>query len=92
MAIWSEWLEIAGTALEMTTVQAGTFLSLTVTIVVILAILIATRGRKAEYTVSIGALFCMILFTFIGWMPVWTGSVIGIVLAIFIANTFRRVG
>jgi len=92
MAIWSEWLESAGTALEMTTVQAGTFLSLTVTIVVILAILIATRGRKAEYTVSIGSLFCMILFTFIGWMPVWTGSVIGIVLALFIANTFRRVG
>jgi len=26
-----------------------------------------------------------------GWMPVWTGSVIGIVLALFIANTFRKV-
>lgn len=90
MAIWTEWLTAAGTALDMTPTQAGTFLSLTVTIVIVLAILIATRGRKAEYTVSIGALLCMILFTFIGWMPVWTGSVIGIVLAVFIANTFRR--
>jgi len=92
MAIWTDWLTDAGTALEMTPTQAGTFLSLSVTIVIILAILIATKGRGAEYTVSIGALFCMILFTFIGWMPVWTGSVIGIVLALFIANTFRKVG
>ena len=91
MAIWSDWLEVAGTALEMTTTQAGTFLSLGITIVIILAIMIATRGRKAEYTVSIGALMCMILFTFMGWMPMWTGSVIGIILAVFIANTFRKV-
>jgi len=91
MAIWSEWLELAGTALDMTTLQAGTFLSLGITIVIIMAILIATRGAKAQYTVSIGALMCMILFTFIGWMPMWTGSVIGIVLAVFIANVFRTV-
>ena len=90
MAIWTDWLTDAATALDMTPTEAGTFLSLTVTIVIVLSILRSTRGRKAEYTVSIGALLCMILFTFIGWMPVWTGSVIGIVLAIFIANTFRR--
>lgn len=88
MAIWSEWLTLAGTALEMTTTQAGTFLSLLITIAIVLTILIATKGRRAEYTVSIGALLCMILFTFIGWMPVWTGSVIGIVLALFIAKIF----
>ena len=86
MAIWSEWLELAGTALEMTTTQAGTFLSLGITIVIIMAILIATRGKQSHYTVTIGALFCMVLFVFMGWMPIWTGSVIGIVLALFIAN------
>lgn len=90
MAIWTDWLTDAGTALEMTPTQAGTFLSLSITIVILLAILIATRGRKAEYTVSIGGLLCMILFTFMGWMPAWTGSVIGIVLALFIANSFRK--
>ena len=89
MVIWSDWLTSASTALEMTSTQAGTFLSLVITIVIVLAILIATRGKMAQYTVSIGALLCMILFTFMGWMPVWTGSVIGIVLAVFIANIFR---
>lgn len=89
MVIWSDWLTSAATALEMTSTQAGTFLSLVITIVIVLAILIATRGKMAQYTVSIGSLLCMILFTFMGWMPVWTGSVIGIVLAIFIANVFR---
>lgn len=89
MVIWSDWLTSASTALEMSEAQAGTFLSLVITIVIVLAILIATRGKMAQYTVSIGALLCMILFTFMGWMPVWTGSVIGIVLAIFIASVFR---
>lgn len=91
MAIWTDWLTDASTALEMTNTQAGTFLSLSITIAILLAILIATRGKSAEYTVSIGALLCMILFTFMGWMPVWTGSVIAVVLALFIANTFRKV-
>lgn len=91
MAIWTDWLTDAATALEMTNTQAGTFLSLGITIAILLVILIATKGNKAEYTVSIGALLCMILFTFMGWMPVWTGSVIGIILALFVANTFRKV-
>lgn len=89
MVIWSDWLTSAGTALGMTDLQAGTFISLSITITIVLAILIATRGRRSQYTVSIGALLCMVLFTFIGWMPTWTGSVIGLVLAIFIASLFR---
>jgi len=89
MVIWSDWLTVAGTALGMTDAQAGTFLSLAMTISIILAILIATRGKRSQYTVSIGALLCMVLFSFMGWMPVWTGSVIGLVLALFIASLFR---
>jgi len=89
MVIWSDWLTSAGTALGMTNAEAGTFLSLGITITIILAILIATRGKRSQYTVSIGALLCMILFTFLGWMPVWTGSVIGLVLAVFIASMFK---
>jgi len=89
MVIWSDWLESAGTALEMTPTQAGTFLSLMTTIVIILAILIATKGRGGAYTVTVGALLCMILFIFIGWMPVWTGSVIGVILALFIADMVK---
>ena len=89
MVIWSDWLTSAGTALGMTNAEAGTFLSLAITIMIILSILIATRGRRSQYTVSIGALLCMILFTFLGWMPVWTGSVIGLVLAVFIASIFK---
>ena len=89
MAIWSDWLTAASTALEMTTTEAGTFLSLSITIVIVLAILIATKGRKAQYSTTIGAMLSMILFTFMGWMPTWTGSLIAIVLALFIANMVR---
>jgi len=86
--IWEDQLIDASNVLDMSPAMAGTFISLVVTIVVILGVLISTRGRGAQYTVPISALFCMIMFTFIGWMATWTGSVIGIVLALLIANTF----
>ena len=89
MVIWSEWLTAIATALEMTSVQAGTFISLVVTIILVVTILIATKGRKVQYSTTIGAMLSMVLFTGMGWMPVWTGSVIAIVLALFIANMVR---
>ena len=70
----------------VTTTQAGVILSLMFTLATLLAILIATRGRKAEFTVPTGTLFLTVLFTFLGWYPVWTGSVLALVLAIFVGK------
>ena len=86
--IWEDQLVDASNALDMSPAMAGTFISLVATICLILGVLIATRGSQAQYTVPISALLSMIMFTFIGWMSPWTGSVIGIVLALVIANTF----
>lgn len=86
MVIWSDTLTNAGTWMGVTTSQAGVILSLMFTISTLVAILIATKGRKAEFTTPIGMLFLTVLFTFLGWYPVWTGSVLALILAIFVGK------
>jgi len=86
VVVWQDYLTNAGTWLGVTAVQAGIILSLSVTLGVVVAILIATRGRKAEITVPVGTLFVTVLFTFLGWYPIWTGSVLALVLAIFVGK------
>ena len=86
MVIWSDTLANAGTWMGVTSSQAGTILSLMFTLATLLAILIATRGRRAEFTVPTGTLFLTVLFTFLGWYPVWIGSVLALVLAMFVGK------
>lgn len=90
MVIWSDWLTAIADAMEVTQTQAGVMISLIFTILVVVIILIATRGKSAQITVPIGSLLMTVLFTFMGWLPVWFGSVIALVLAIFIAYIFSR--
>lgn len=86
MVLWSDVLANAGTWMGVTATEAGVILSLAITLATILTILIATRGKQAQFTVPTGALFLMVLFTFMGWVPVWTGSVLALVLAIFVGK------
>lgn len=86
MVIWSDYLTNAGTWMGVTATQAGVMLSMAITLAVVMTILIATRGKKAEITVPVGSLFTTVLFTFMGWYPIWTGSVLALVLAIFVGK------
>lgn len=90
MVIWSDYLTSIASALGTTATQAGVMFSLIFTIVTIFVVLVATRGRKPQVTMPISALFPTVLFTFMGWYPIWTGSVIALVIAIFIAYVFSR--
>ncbi len=60
--------------------------SLMFTIGLIVAVLIATRGRKPEVTVTFVSLFVTVFFTFLGWYPVWIGSVLALVISILLAK------
>ena len=86
MVVWSDWLEAAGTALGMTTTQAGVFLSLAIIISIVVALAISTRGRRILESSSLCVLLGLILFTYMGWLPLWTGSALALVTALFIAK------
>jgi hypothetical protein len=87
--IWETWLQNAATALEMTTSQAGIFLSLLFTMGLVVAVLIATRGKQAQASIGVVALFGILIFTFMGWFPTWLGAGISLVVSLFIAAYVR---
>lgn len=87
MVMYESWLSVAGTAMGgITATQAGFTLALLLTMVIIVIVLIATKGKEAKWTVPISALIPIILFTFWGWYPAYTGGLLGLVVALFIAG------
>ena len=86
MVIWSDWLTSIASALDTTVTEAGIIFSLAFTIMLIVVVLIATRGKKPGITISLTALFVTVFFTFLGWYPIWIGSVLSLVVSIMIAR------
>lgn len=86
MVMWSDWLEAIASGMGTTTSQAGVVISLIFIIGISIFILIATRGRKSGLTVGLSSFLGLILFTFIGWLPLFTGSVLSIIVALMMAK------
>ncbi len=92
MVIWAEYLTAIASAFGTTSAQAGVIFSLAFTMMSIISVLIATKGSDISTSVSFTALFMTLLFTFLGWYPVWTGSVLALVISILIASIFSGRG
>lgn len=86
MVVWSDWLTSIASALDTTVTEAGIIFSLAFTIMLIIVVLIATRGKRPDVTVTFTSIFVTIFFTFLGWYPIWIGSVLALVLSIIIAK------
>lgn len=90
MVVWTQYLQNIADFMNTTATEAGIIMALMLTISMLIVVLIVTRGSGAIVTMPITALFSILLFTFIGWFPVWTGSVIALVLVIFIGYIFSK--
>jgi hypothetical protein len=77
--------------MNVTLTEAGVIHSLLVTVFFLVMVLVASKGKNAMATVPISAFFCILLFTFMGWFPVWTGSIIALVLVIFVGYTMGKI-
>ena len=86
MVVWADWLTSIALALGTSTTEAGIIFSLAFTIGLLIVVLISTKGKKPDVTMSFTALFTTIFFTFLGWYPIWVGSVLALVLSILIAK------
>ena len=86
MVMWSDWLKAVASGMGSTSSQAGVVIFLIFIIGISMFILIATRGRKSGLTVGLSSFLGLILFTFIGWLPLFTGSVMAIVVALMMAK------
>ena len=86
MVMWSDWLEAIASGMGSTSSQAGVIISLIFIIGINIFVLIATRGRRSGLTVGLTSLMGLILFTFIGWLPLFTGSLLAIVVSLLLAK------
>ena len=86
MVIWSDWLTSVAFALGTTSTEAGIMFSLAFTMGLLVVVLIATRGKKPDVTITFSTLLSTIFFTFIGWYPIWIGSLLALVMSILIAK------
>ena len=86
MVIWADYLASIATAFDTTTTEAGILFSLLFTIGLTVVVLIATRGRRPEVSVSAIAFFATLFFTVLGWYPIWLGSVMALVIALVVAK------
>lgn len=92
MAIWNQYLTDVASFMNVTEAQAGTISALIFTVGVVLIALVATKGRNASTIVPMVGFFSTLLFTYMEWFPVWTGTLIALVLAIWIGWTFSGLG
>lgn len=84
--IWESFVIAAGEVLGVTTEQAGIFLSLLINLVVSFSFGLLAKKKTAPVILGTMALI-MTLTIFMGWFPVWTGSVLALVFAALAART-----
>ena len=86
--VWEDWLASVAPILGMTTTQAGVIMALLFTFVfVIIAGLAAPK--HAEIGMIITSLIFTFLWTYVQWYPIWTGTALSLVLAMFTALVLK---
>lgn len=91
-AIGQAYLNTIGAALGITAIQTGMLISLLFSILSIFVVIIGTKGEKPEVSVSFTSLFTTLIFTYMGWYPIWVGSVMALVISILLAMIFSGTG
>jgi len=83
--IWETFITAASEVLGLTVEQAGIFISLLINLSVSFAF--GLLARKKTPVVLLGSMsLVMVLTIFLGWFPVWTGSVLALILAALAAK------
>lgn len=92
MAIGQAYLNTIGAALGITAIETGMLIALLFTMLSIFVVVIGTKGEKPAISISFTSLFATLIFTYLGWYPIWVGSVIALVVSILMAMMFSGGG
>ena len=83
--LWEAWLASIAPVLSLTTAQAGVVLGLLFSVVIGLC-----GGLQApdHIAISMGipTFLGLVLFTYAQWLPLYTGSALALVIALFVAR------
>ena len=86
--VWEDWLTAIAPSLGVTASQAGILISFLMIFAAVLMVAIAAPKHASvgiSTTAFIGALF----FTYVAWLPVWTGTALSFILAIIVALVLK---
>jgi hypothetical protein len=92
MVIWSQYLQNVADTLNTSSSQAGIIMALMITICLSVLVLLSTRGKGAIVTLPSQMFFITLFFLYIGWFPVFLGSLIALVLVVFLGFVLAKLG
>jgi len=90
--IWENWLESVALGLNTSITQTGIMLSMIGIISIMVIVSVATRGRGLEVLIPLTTLMGVLFFIFLGWLPVYLGTVLAVVMAVYIGSVVLRGG
>ncbi len=93
--MFTEFLNNTATFLGTTNTYAGLFLGLCITIGFVLATLMAISNSQNTNPTMLGMiefLVFTVIFTTMGWYPIWTGSILGLSIALLGAFWLSKIG
>jgi len=87
--LWENWIQNISTyVLGVPDANTGALIfSLVIVIIALLGVLLITKGKKADITMSITCCICFIFLVVIGWFPILAGSIIAFVFAFMFAKS-----
>ncbi len=86
--VWEAWLTAIAPSLDVTASQAGIIISFLIIFAAVLMVAMAAP-KHASVGMSVTALIGSLFFTYISWLPVWTGTALSFVLAIIVALVLK---
>ena len=88
--LWLAWMTVAASILGIDVTSAALLISTLITMVFMFAIVIATKGRKADVSIPATGLISFIVWIILGWYPTWIGAVIAFMFALLLGKTVTK--
>jgi hypothetical protein len=86
--VWEDWLAAIAPSLNVTASQAGIIMSFIFIFAFVLMIAMAAP-TYADVGIPSTALIWALFFTYTAWLPVWTGTALSFILAIWVAISIK---
>lgn len=88
--IWEYWLQAVADTMHVELGEAGIIMSLLTTVFVVFVSLLVTKFSNFSLIVPIVSLVSILCFSYMGWFPAWTGSILALVFAYIISRRFME--
>lgn len=86
--VWENWLAAIAPSLGVTAAQAGIIMSFVFIFAMVLMIAIAAPVY-ANVGIPMAGLIWTLFFTYTSWLPIWTGTALSFILAIWVAISIK---